>query len=79
MPSVKFQGILGLAVDVCAALAELTKVLQSRSPSGIRCGSMDGQLEILQATKKEQQKPDDGYVGMSKVQFLCFPLKTEDT
>lgn len=43
MPSVKFLGILGLAVQVYAALAELTEVLQSKSSLGICCGSMDGQ------------------------------------
>lgn len=72
MPSVKLQGILGLAVEVYAALAVLTEVLQSRSLPGIRCGSMDGQLEILQSTKKEQQKQMMVMLGRAKSSSFAF-------
>lgn len=51
-----FGKILDLAVEVYAGLAELTELLQLRDLPSIRCGSMDGQLEIMQATEKEQQK-----------------------
>lgn len=69
-----------LAVQVYAALAKLTEVLQSKSPLDIHCGSKDGQLVIMQLKKNSRTaEADGGFVGKGKVQFLCFPSRTENT
>lgn len=57
MSSIKFQGILDLAV-LCyvLALSKLTEVVHLKSALGICCGAVDSQLVRLQERKESEQK-----------------------